>query len=105
MKFGMRKPSIKKSFKARTTSKYKRAFKKSVNPFYGEKGIGFIKNPKKSIYNKVYHKTTFGIKDLIYIPKNSNNKSRVKYKAKANNSKKNFKRYNNKRRQGVFKIT
>lgn len=37
MKFGMRKPSIKKSFKARTTSKYKRAFKKSVNPFYGKK--------------------------------------------------------------------
>ncbi|WP_295149684.1 hypothetical protein [uncultured Peptoniphilus sp.] len=91
MKFGMRKPSIKKSFKARTTSKYKRAFKKSVNPFYGKKGIGFIKNPKKSIYNKVYHKTTFGIKDLIYIPKNSNNKSRVKYKAKTNNSKKIFK--------------
>ena len=43
MKFGMRKPSLKKSFKARTTSKYKRAFKRSVNPFYGKKGIGFIK--------------------------------------------------------------
>lgn len=52
MKVGMRKPSIKKSFKARTTSQYKRAIKRSVNPFYGKRGMGFIRNPKKSIYNK-----------------------------------------------------
>ncbi len=51
MKVGMRKPSIKKSFKARTTSQYKRAIKRSINPFYGKRGMGFIRNPRKSIYN------------------------------------------------------
>ena len=59
LKFGMRKPSIKKSFKARTTGKLKRKIKKSVNPLYGKKGMGFVKSPKKSIKNKIYHKTTF----------------------------------------------
>ena len=39
MKIGMRKPSVKKSFKARTTGKMKRAVKKSVNPTYGKKGM------------------------------------------------------------------
>ena len=65
MKPGIRKPSIKKSFKARTTGKLKRKVKKSVNPFYGKKGTGFLKNPKRSVKNKIYKKTTFGIKDLF----------------------------------------
>ena len=43
MKFGVRKPSIKKSFKARTTGKAKRAVKKAVIPGYGKKGMGWIK--------------------------------------------------------------
>lgn len=65
MKFGIRKPNIKKSLKARTTGKLKRSLKKSVNPFYGKKGIGLVTNPKKSIYNKVYKKTSFSIFDLF----------------------------------------
>ena len=65
MKFGMRTPSIKKSIKARTTGKVKRAVKKAVIPGYGKKGSGWIKNPKKSAYNKVYNKTSFSIKDLF----------------------------------------
>lgn len=52
MKVGMRKPSIKKSFKARTTSQYKRAIKRSVNPFYGKRGMGFIRNPKNQFIIK-----------------------------------------------------
>ena len=59
LKIGMRKPSFKKSFKAKTTGKLKRRLKKSINPFYGKKGVGFIKNPSRSIKNKIYHKTTF----------------------------------------------
>lgn len=59
LKFGMRKPSLKKSFKAHTTGKLKRKVKKSINPLYGKKGMGFAKNTKKSIRNKIYHKTTF----------------------------------------------
>ncbi|MCY3036492.1 MULTISPECIES: hypothetical protein [Aerococcus] len=60
MKFGPRKPSMKKRFKARTTGKVKRSLKSSVNPSYGKKGIGYIKNPKRATYNKVYNKTTTG---------------------------------------------
>lgn len=58
MKFGIRKPSIKKSIKSRTTGKLKREAKKAVDPFYGKSGAGAIKNPKKSVYNKVYKETS-----------------------------------------------
>lgn len=65
MKTGIRKPSIKKSIKARTTGKAKRAIKKAVIPGYGKKGMGWVKNPKKAAYNKVYRKTSVGLFDLI----------------------------------------
>ena len=65
MKFGVRKPSIKKSISARTTGKAKRAVKRAVIPGYGKKGAGMVKNPKKSLYNKVYRKTSFSIFDLF----------------------------------------
>lgn len=65
MKVGIRKPSLKKSIKARTTGKLKRAVKKSVNPLYGKKGMGYINNPKKAVYNKIYNKTTIGVSDII----------------------------------------
>ncbi len=65
MKFGMRKPSLKKSIKAKTTGKAKRALKKAVIPGYGKKGTGWLKDPKKAAYNKVYKKTTFSIFDLF----------------------------------------
>lgn len=65
MKVGFRKPSIKKSIKARTTGKVKRKIKSSVNPLYGKKGMGWVNNPKKAAYNKVYNKTTFGLRDLF----------------------------------------
>lgn len=59
MNMGMRTPSIKKSFNTRTTSKMTRVVKKSVNPLYNKRGIGFTKNPTRSIKNSVYKKTTF----------------------------------------------
>ena len=65
MKLGMRKPSIKKGIKARTTGKAKRAIKSSINPIYGKKGTGFAKNPSRAVKNKVYKKTTFSLWDLI----------------------------------------
>ena len=65
MKIGLRTPSLKKSFKARTTGRLKRKIKKATNPFYGKKGMGYIKNPKRAVYNKIYHKTTFGIGDIL----------------------------------------
>lgn len=65
MKLGMRKPSIKKSISARTTGKMKRSIKKAIIPGYGKKGTGWIKNPKKAMYNKIYRKTSFSIFDLF----------------------------------------
>lgn len=65
MKFGMRKPSLKKSLAARTTGNAKRAVKKALIPGYGQKGMGWLRDPKKAAYNKVYRKTTFGLKDLF----------------------------------------
>lgn len=65
MKIGFRTPSFKKSFRARTTGKLKRKIKKTVNPFYGKKGMGFVKKPKRSIKNRVYKRTTFGLSDIF----------------------------------------
>lgn len=64
MKYGIRKPNIKKRISARTTGKAKRAIKKSINPLYGKKGMGMINNPKKAIYNKVYNRTTISVDDI-----------------------------------------
>ena len=65
MKFGLRAPSVKKSISARTKGRATRAVKKAVIPGYGKKGMGMVKDPKKAVYNKVYNKTTFSIKDLF----------------------------------------
>lgn len=72
MKVGVRKPSLKKSIKARTTGKAKRAIKKATIPGYGQKGMGYINNPKRAAYNKVYNKTTAGVNDLINDKSNNN---------------------------------
>lgn len=65
MKFGIRTPSLKRSISARTTGRAKRAVKKALIPGYGKKGVGWIKNPKKAAYNKVYNKTSIGVFDLL----------------------------------------
>lgn len=62
MKFGIRTPSIKKSISARTTGKIKRKFKRLTVPFYGRKGVGFIRDPIKSLKGKIYRKTTISAK-------------------------------------------
>lgn len=61
----MRKPSVRKSFRARTTVKAKKKMKKAVNPFYGKRGVGFAKCPKKSVRAAVYRRTTFSVMDLF----------------------------------------
>ncbi len=74
MKIGLRKPSVKRSIKARTTGKIERSVKRAVNPLYGKKGVGYINDPKKAVYNKVYNKTTIGVGDIVddnLTPKNT----------------------------------
>jgi hypothetical protein len=49
MKFGIRTPSISKSIRARTTGALKRSIKRSINPLYGKKGMGWVRNPRKAL--------------------------------------------------------
>lgn len=86
MKFGFRTPSVKKSVKARTTGKIKRSVKKSVNPLYGKKGTGYITDPKKAVYNKVYNKTTFGAKDIYDAIDFGTTNNSNSYKSSSSNS-------------------
>lgn len=65
MKFGLRTPSLKKSISARTTGRAKRTIKKALIPGYEKKGMGWLKNPKKAAYNKVYNMTSFSLLDLF----------------------------------------
>lgn len=65
MKFGFRTPSLKRSISARTTGRAKRAIKRAIIPGYGRRGIGLLTNPKKSLYNRVYSRTTFGLGDIL----------------------------------------
>ena len=65
MKYGMRTPNINKRISARTTGKIKRTVNKAVNPLYGKKGMGFINDPSRAVYNKIYNKTTTSIDNII----------------------------------------
>lgn len=65
MKFGIRNPSLRRSISARTSGRLKRSVKRAIIPGYGKKGMGWIKNPKKAAYNKIYNKTTIGIRDIL----------------------------------------
>jgi len=62
MKFGMRKPSIRKSIAARTS--VKRYIRHSLG-VKAPRGWGWISNPKKALYNRIYRKTTFSIFDIF----------------------------------------
>ncbi|MBM7836458.1 hypothetical protein [Clostridium sardiniense] len=70
MKVGVRKPSLKKSLSARTTGRITREIKKSVNPVYGKKGMGWVNDPEKAMYNKAYNKTTVSAKDVANVMSN-----------------------------------
>jgi hypothetical protein len=65
MKIGLRTPSLKRSLKARTTGRVKRSVKKSILPLYGKKGMGLVKSPKRSVYNRVYKRVSFSIFDVF----------------------------------------
>lgn len=65
MKVGVRTPSFRRSISARTTGKLKRSIKRALIPGYGRKGMGWITDPKKALYNKCYRKTTISFADLI----------------------------------------
>lgn len=72
MKFGIRTPSLKRRFAARTS--LKRVVRHNLG-LKAPRGFGIITNPKKAIYNKVYNKTSVSVDRLLSTSntKNSNN--------------------------------
>jgi len=57
MKFGIRIPSLTKRIAARTS--VKRIIRHNLG-FKAPRGMGWITDPKKALYNRVYNKTSRG---------------------------------------------
>jgi hypothetical protein len=62
MKFGFRKPSLSKMLAARTSPK--RIIKNALG-LRAPRGFGWLTNPKKAAYNRVYNRTSFSIFGLL----------------------------------------
>ena len=62
MKFGIRKPSIKRSLAARTS--VKRMVKQQLG-LKAPRGMGWITNPKRAAYNRVYDRTTVSFWSIL----------------------------------------
>jgi hypothetical protein len=63
MKFGPRIPSIKKRIAARTS--VKRYVRHSLG-LKAPRGWGWLTNPKRAAYNRVYNRTSFGCLVVIF---------------------------------------
>ena len=62
MKFGMRMPSLKGRISARTS--WKRYVRQSIG-LKAPRGWGWLTDPKRAAYNRVYNRTTFSIDSLF----------------------------------------
>ncbi len=62
MKIGMRKPSLKKRISARTSVKRQLVHRAGLKM---PRGWGWVRNPKKYAYNKIYNKTSFDVFKLL----------------------------------------
>ena len=64
MKVGFRVPSLKKRIAARTS--WKRYARQSLG-LKAPRGYGWITNPKKALYNRVYYRTTRGCSVVLVV--------------------------------------
>lgn len=62
MKFVLRKSSLNKRISARTSLKRQLVHRAGLKM---PRGYGWVRNPKKYVYNKVYNRTTFDIFKLL----------------------------------------
>lgn len=62
MKFGIRKPSIKRSLAARAS--VKRMVRNNLG-LKAPRGMGWITDPKRAAYNRVYDRTTVSFWGLL----------------------------------------
>ena len=63
MKFGFRIPNLNKRIAARTS--WKRVVRHNLG-FKAPKGMGWVTDPKKALYNRIYNRTTNGC--MVVIP-------------------------------------
>ena len=57
MKFGFRIPNLNKRIAARTS--WKRVVRHNLG-FKAPRGMGWVSDPKKALYNRIYNRTTTG---------------------------------------------
>lgn len=62
MKFGLRTPSLKKMIAARTSPA---RFVRHSLGLKAPRGWGWLTNPRRALYNRIYARTTFSIFDLL----------------------------------------
>lgn len=62
MKFGVRKPSIKRSIAARTSPK---RIARNALGLKAPRGAGWLTDPKKAAYNRVYNRTSVSVWSLL----------------------------------------
>ncbi len=62
MKFGFRTPSLRRRIAARTS--WKRYVRHSMG-LKAPRGWGWLTNPRRAAYNRIYSRTTFGIGSLF----------------------------------------
>ncbi|PJE68228.1 hypothetical protein COU94_02970 [Candidatus Shapirobacteria bacterium CG10_big_fil_rev_8_21_14_0_10_38_8] len=62
MKFGIRMPSLKRRLAARTS--WKRIVRHNLG-LKAPRGMGFVTNPKRALYNRVYNKTSVSVDRLL----------------------------------------
>jgi hypothetical protein len=62
MRVGFRKPSLRKSWAARTS--LKRVIRHRMG-FKAPRGFGWLTNPKRAAYNRIYSRTTISVWRLL----------------------------------------
>jgi hypothetical protein len=62
MKFGLRRPSFRKSVAARLSTK---RFVRQHLGFRAPRGWGWLTNPKRAMYNRVYDRTTISLWTML----------------------------------------
>ena len=60
--FGMRRPSLAKSLAARTSPK---RFVRHSLGLKAPRGFGWLTNPKRAAYNRLYSRSTWSLWDLL----------------------------------------
>jgi hypothetical protein len=66
VRFGIRKISLKKRVSARLS--VKRYVRHSLG-LKAPRGLGWLTNPKKALYNRIYNRTSVSVDRLIGVPK------------------------------------